>query len=124
MDLTQEQLEKLIKATPLTKDTQLFEGMHIYTISRANKQGVLVHKGLNLITHEIILLPNDRDWDLWESTPDSGNRSRYQVANKDDYWTIVDAYDLSNRSLMSSKEIKDMELNVPNQTTGFYVTYE
>ena len=65
MDLTQEQLEKLIKATPLTKDTQLFEGMHIYTISRANKQGVLVHKGLNLITHEIIMLPKERDWNLW-----------------------------------------------------------
>lgn len=124
MQLTQEQLTELAQGEPFTKDTEIFEGMQIYTITRSKHDGVLFKKGLNLLAHDVILAPTDNDWDLWENTPENGNRSRYQVENPDDYWTVADMEDLDDRSLLSVEEIKNMELEVPSQNPKFFiVTY-
>lgn len=123
MRFTQDQLKELSQEEPFTENTELFEGMHIYTIVNNDQKDSAMRKGYILLAHEMVFIPTSRDWEAWEATPDSGNRSRFSVENPDDYWLVVDADDFSSRSLMTVNQIKKMEL-LDHHNGNFFVVYD
>ena len=48
MELTQEEIKGLANLRPLTRSTEIYEGMHIYTILKGRN-------GLNLLFDEVVL---------------------------------------------------------------------
>ncbi|NJJ53693.1 hypothetical protein HC123_04910 [Lactobacillus crispatus] len=122
MKYTQEQLKQVTTLPKLTQCTKFFDGMRIFTVLKAEKGGVITRRGYNLLADEILLMPNDRDWQEWQKYPDNSNKSYYDL-DQNDYWVIADVNDLADRSLMSTKEILKMELELPQRTNNVFVTY-
>lgn len=118
---TQKQLKQLVEEPKLTQKTNFFEGMHIYTILKSENDGAMVRKGYNLIADEILLKPNNGDWEAWQKDPDNSNQSYFFNLDQDDYWVLADADDLTERSIMSTQAILNMELS--QKKNNIFVTY-
>lgn len=118
---TQDQLKELLaNSHKLTEDTSLFEGMHIYTILKAKKPGCITRKGYNLIIDEVVLTPNNKDWEEWEKYPENSNKNHFDL-DQDNYWVLADANNLAERTVMSTQEILNMEL--AQKKNNIFVTY-
>ncbi|GAA2958579.1 hypothetical protein MU859_06350 [Lactobacillus kefiranofaciens subsp. kefirgranum] len=118
---TQDQLKELLaNSHKLTEDTSLFEGMHIYTILKAKENGCITKKGYNLIIDEVVLTPNNKDWEEWEKYPENSNKNRFDL-DQDNYWVLADADNLAKRTVMSTQEILNMEL--AQKKNNIFVNY-
>lgn len=121
MHFTQKEMEHLIKQHPFTKDTSLEAGMHIYGILKADQDGAIANKGYNLVFHDVLLDPTEKDWENWENSPDNTNKSRWKEENSGPHFSCANASDLSDRAVMSAQEIFDFELSRPGK--NFFVAY-
>ena len=118
---TQDQLKELLaNSHKLTENTSLFEGMHIYTILKAKEPGYITKKGYNLIIDEVVLTPNNKDWEEWEKYPENSNKNRLDLVQHN-YWVLADANNLAERTVMSTQEILNMEL--AQKKNNIFVSY-
>lgn len=120
MELTQEEIKGLANLRPLTRSTEIYEGMHIYTILKGRN-------GLNLLFDEVVLKPTDKDWKIWENSPDNKekDKNRWKAEQEDQsYWAVAESDCINDdRSVLSEDEIYKMELTHPLDPDKVIVTW-
>lgn len=122
MRLTQEEIKELANLHSLTKDTKIYDGMHIYTILNGEK-------GLDLLFDEVILKPTDKDWEAFENSLDDNEKeiSRRKAEREDaNYWIVVESDCINEneyRNILSEDEIYKVELEHLFESSKIIVTW-
>lgn len=101
-------LKQIYNFPKLTQDTELFEGMMIYTLVRSEKRGAITKKGYTLLATDILCIPSDKDWEDWEKDT---QRSRFDL-DQDNYWTVVTLNGPYERLVLPTKNILEMKLSI------------
>lgn len=73
-----------------------------------------------MIIDEVVLTPNNKDWEEWEKYPENSNKNRFDL-DQDNYWVLADADNLAKRTVMSTQEILNMEL--AQKKNNIFVNY-
>lgn len=101
-------LKQIYNFPKLTQDTELFEGMMIYTLVKLEKRGAITKKGYTLLGTDILCIPSDKDWKDWEKDT---QKSRFDL-DRDDYWTIVNLNEPYERLVLPTKDILKIYLSM------------